>query len=244
MADPRILMAIPAYNCEKQIRRVLSGLARIRPELAFVDKVIVFDNQSSDSTLAEAEAQIQIDQTERWIEARKNPRNVGLGGTHKIAFAEALAQNFSHLIIFHGDDQGEAQDLPRLIRNLQLDYDAVLGSRFMSGSKRPGYSWLRIGGNRLLNLAYSLLTFKKIEDLGSGLNGFRVSTLRSLPFQNFSNDFTFNMDLLLALVGVKARLCFIPITWKELDQVSNARTFRVGWQSLKTLFAWRFHARN
>ena len=30
-----------------------------------------------------------------------------------------------------------------------------------------------------------------------------------------------------------------PISWSETDQVSNAKTFKVGWIALKTLLRWR-----
>ncbi len=102
---------------------------------------------------------------------------------------------------------------------------------------------LRIFGNRVLNFACSLLTMKRIEDLGSGLNGFRVASLKPEFYQGFSNHFTFNMDLLLHLVERNARLCFVPITWREVDQISNARSFSVGWQALRSLLLWRFRLR-
>ena len=45
---PRILLFIPAYNCEKQIVRVLDSLdGRI---MSYVDEVIVVNNRSTDGT--------------------------------------------------------------------------------------------------------------------------------------------------------------------------------------------------
>ena len=239
MENLRILLAVPTYNCEKQIRRVLFSLVQVKTHLPEIARVMVFDNQSTDATVTQAEAQVSLDQSAAWISIRRNRFNVGLGGTHKLAFEWARAEKASHLIVIHGDDQGEATEIPKIVDGLLQGFDAVLGSRFMTGSQRPGYSPLRIFGNRLLNAVYSLFTQTKIEDLGSGLNGFRVATLDPQVYKNFSNHFTFNMDLLLNLVESRARISFVPITWKEEDQISNAKTFLVGWQALKTLFYWR-----
>lgn len=233
------LIAIPAYRCEIQIRRVIHGLARIQSELSEVKSVVIFDNQSTDATFEEAEKQIQEDQLQAWVSIRKNKTNLGLGGTQKAAFDFARKEKYSHVIIFHGDDQGEVSDIPRVISELKLGSDAVLGSRFMKGAKRPGYSSLRVFGNRVLNGLYSILTWRHIEDLGSGLNGFKISSLEPKFYKNFSNQFVFNMDLLLYLVQSRSKFKFIPITWRELDQVSNARTLTVGWQAFKVLIYWR-----
>ena len=48
MQTDRILLFIPAYNCEKQIVRVLDQL---NPAImAFISKVIVVNNRSTDNT--------------------------------------------------------------------------------------------------------------------------------------------------------------------------------------------------
>jgi len=50
----RVLLFVPAYNCEGQLPRVL---AQLTPELQrLFDEVVVVDNRSTDKTLAAAEA--------------------------------------------------------------------------------------------------------------------------------------------------------------------------------------------
>ncbi|HRO66481.1 MAG TPA: glycosyltransferase family 2 protein, partial [Pseudobdellovibrionaceae bacterium] len=227
--NKRVLIAIPAYRCEKQIRRVLSGLVRLRSSLPSVERVIVLDNQSPDGTAAAASDQVSRENASDWIEVQVNPVNRGLGGSQKRAFRLASERGFSHVIVLHGDDQADPTDIPDLLDALGEGRDAVLGSRFMKGSRREGYSLLRTFGNRGLNGVYSLLSGSRVSDLGSGLNGFRVEALRDLPFETFADQFTFNMDLLLSLIEHGKKILFIPIRWREQDQASNARTFAVGW---------------
>jgi len=47
--------------------------------------------------------------------------------------------------------------------------------------------------------------------------------------------------LLLDYFKKKTIIRFVPITWKEEDQVSNARNFSVGKNALIKLFKWRLN---
>ena len=80
---------------------------------------------------------------------------------------------------------------------------------------------------------------RKTYDLGSGLNIFKLSALESNEIINFGDDLGFNFDLLLYLYRKKASIKFIPITWKEEDQVSNARNFKVAKMAVVRLMKWR-----
>lgn len=230
------ILAIFSYNCEKQIGRVLSEIdANL---LGRFEKVIIIDNQSLDGTYKVAEQEISRINSPKYI-LHKNPSNIGLGGSHKVAFKKAREFGAEYLAILHGDHQARASELHTLMDEAQKNSDAaaILGSRFMSKSKRQGYSLLRTIGNMGLNFIYTLLTGRSTKDLGSGINVFKV--LPESRLASCSNGFTFNMDLLLGYYTAKEKVIFVPISWFEEDQVSNAKTFKVGWTALKTVLKWR-----
>ena len=102
---------------------------------------------------------------------------------------------------------------------------------------------MRTVGNRALNFVYSLLSFCKVEDLGSGLNLFKVEAFEREKVLGYANGFTFNMDLLLGMIFNDRKFRYCPITWTEWDQVSNARNFKVGWAALKILLQWKMRIR-
>lgn len=234
----RVLLAIPAYNCAAQIGRVLDAVARSAIE--YVDHVAVIDNRSTDGTADVAAAAISTwdDRFEVW----RNAENYGLGGTHKVAFAHALDHGYDHVAILHGDDQAEAAELPRLIARAAADpaAAAVLGSRFSRGSRRIGYSRLRTVGNLGINTLYSAVALRRTVDLGSGLNLFSMPFLSDRAFLDFDDRITFNIDLLLHYYARRAKLLHEPITWREADQVSNARNLQVGSTAVRKLVRWRF----
>ena len=235
----KILVAIPCYNCEKQLPRVLKKIQASLSSL--VAEVLIVDNQSKDGTLKAAQQFLDENKTALKTTLLRNDRNYGLGGSHKVAFNYALQNGFDYVGIIHGDDQAEPQEFCDLAKAAEKDpsLDAVLGSRFMLSSTLKGYSKVRILGNLALNCLYSLASMDAVKDLGSGINLFKTAPLKDGLYLGFSDQFTFNMDLLLYYQHFRKKILFYPITWKEEDQVSNARNFSVGVQALKTLKSWK-----
>jgi glycosyltransferase involved in cell wall biosynthesis len=231
-----ILLAIPCFNCLKQISNLIDELEN--KILKNISQILILDNCSSDGTLDTILEKIKNRKDLNKFIIAQNYSNYGLGGSHKSIFNYSIKENFSHTIILHGDKQAKTSELLKfidIIENLDSDLDAILGSRFMLGSKLIGYSKLRTFGNICLNLIYSFYLFNFISDLGSGLNLYNNKMLKKINYLKFDDQFTFNMDLLLSMIK-NFKTKYIPITWIEEDQVSNAKTFQVGWLTLKKLF--------
>lgn len=221
----KILVFIPAYRCESQITRVIDQFdERVQ---AWVDTVMIVDNQSPDCTLKEAivrgKSVLRHCNFIAWI----NDDNYGLGGSHKAAFRYAVEQGFDHLVVLHGDDQADIRDLiPLLEEGAHLGADCLLGARFMRGSQLKGYSWFRTFGNRVYNTLFSAVALRPIYDLGSGLNLYRLAGYRDFYYKSFPDDLTFNYVMLMASYHREQIVRFFPITWREEDQISNVKLFR------------------
>lgn len=238
-STPRILVFIPAYRCEAQIKRVIDQFdERVQ---RWVDTVMVVDNRSPDNTLSEAIERGKARFTQCHFIAWVNDSNYGLGGSHKAAFRYAVEQGFDYLVVLHGDDQADIRDLiPELERGAHLDVDCLLGARFMSGSRLKGYSWVRTFGNHVYNKLFSLAALRYIHDLGSGLNLYRLSAFRDFYYKPFPDDLTFNYVMLLASYHAGQRVSFFPISWREEDQLSNVKLFRQAFKVLGLLVGFFF----
>ena len=109
----RFLLFIPAYNCEKQVPRVLDQL--LDPKVSgFVSETIVVNNRSTDGTEAAVLAWMAAHPNTP-VRLLRNNENYGLGGSHKVAFQYAVRHGYDYLVVLHGDDQGDARDLYPLI---------------------------------------------------------------------------------------------------------------------------------
>ncbi|MEM9045662.1 MAG: glycosyltransferase family 2 protein [Pseudomonadota bacterium] len=230
-----ILVFIPMFNCAPQIPRVLKQLHR--PEVAaLVEGVVCIDNRSDDGT-AEAAKEALSHLPIRSRVLLRNDQNYGLGGSHKTAIAFARREGYDHLIVLHGDDQGSIVDmLEPLNQGLHKEVDFLMGARFMPGSRLEGYSLIRTVANHVFNIIFSIISGKRLYDLGSGLNLFRISAFDDGFHQRFADNLTFNYYLILAVASRGHSLRFFPLTWREEDQVSNAKLGKMGFQILGLLW--------
>ncbi len=239
MSAERILVFIPAYNCSKQISRVIDQFQGVEQHFS---EILVVDNRSPDDTVESAQRAAQRAQLP--VTIVRNNDNLGLGGSHKVAFGYAVANGFDYCVVLHGDDQGNIGDLiPHLESGSHRQVDCLLGARFAPGAKLQGYSAFRTFGNHVFNLLFSLSARKRLYDLGSGLNLYRVRKLATARYQGFANNLTFNYFMILASVHWRWNIAFFPITWREDDQVSNVKLGRQSLQVLGILARYVFDRR-
>jgi len=232
-----LLIGIPMYNCRNQIKRVIEDLRSLRLDQPF--EIWLVDNQSSDGTLSTSIELLQRSEI-RNVRVFQNSYNVNLGGTQKLIFRAAATRGFTHVVIFHGDDQPSVGDISRVVEHsIKRGGMTTLGTRFSRNSNRLGYQRARVIGNYILNVLYSCLFFRRLSDLGSGLNVFRVADLEMIPVETFSNSLTFNYELLLGLLSRRVQFDYVPISWKEHDQISNARNIQIFFTAVNIALSWR-----
>ncbi len=233
----RILLFIPMYNCERQIVRVLRQLT---PDVCrYLSEVIIVNNRSTDNSERAVLDYLNENEVPIQVKLLRNRQNYGLGGSHKVAFHYAIEHGVDYVIVLHGDDQGRVADFVPLLENRAYErYDCCLGARFMKGSRLQGYSKVRIWGNYGFNLLFSAVVHKWVYDLGSGLNLYKVETLRSGYFMKYPDTLYFNDCMILASCYYEQKMLFYPISWREEDQVSNNRIMKFACSLLKML--WKY----
>lgn len=227
----KIMVFIPMYNCENQIERVL-GKFDERAQKLFKE-IVVIDNISPDDSILNAKKGLKnLSHVKTTL--LKNHENYSLGGSIKVAFNYAIEHKYDYVITLHGDDQGNIQDiLSYLEGGLYSEHDIVVGARFHKDSILKGYSLIRTVGNHVVNFICSVITRKKIDDMVAGLNIFKTSFLSNDFYKFYPNNLTFDAHVLLYALSKKKSVEYIPISWREEDQVSNAKVVRQGITLLK-----------
>lgn len=232
----KMLLFIPAYNCEKQISRVLNQLDS--NVLAYFGEVLVVNNRSTDHT-EEAVLKFMDEHPDKPVRLMRNTENYGLGGSQKMAFHYAVRHGYDYVCMLHGDDQGNIRDfLPMLAKSIYAKHDCVLGARFMRGSKLEGYSKFRTFGNIVYDFIFAFVTKQRIFDLGSGLNMYKTSMLKDGFFDKFPDNLMFNYMMILASHYYKHDIIFYPVSWREEDQVSNVKMVSQAFNVLKMAFSY------
>jgi glycosyltransferase involved in cell wall biosynthesis len=175
---PKILIIVPAYNEEKNIRNVILSLKAADPNY----ECLVINDGSKDNTQAEAESTglatvIQL------------PSNLGIGGAVQTGFKYAFYGDFDYAVQFDGDGQHLASEIPKLLAPLQSgEEDVCIGSRFVEKTQGFQSTFMRRIGIRVFEIMNHLLIRKKITDSTSGFRAYNKSAIQFLA-ANYPTDY-------------------------------------------------------
>lgn len=190
-----VVAVIPAYQCAATIGAVARGVRQ------HVERVVVVDDGSADSTAAEAEA--------GGAEVSRLPENRGKGAALLHGIAVALAGDPEAVLLLDGDGQHDPADVPAFLAAWDRgDADLVIGSRMAEGESesipRARY-WTNRIGSRIL----SWMTGWDIEDSQSGYRLLAADLLRRLPMA--ARGYAVESEMLIKAANRRARLAQVPI---------------------------------
>jgi len=167
-SQPRILVAIPAYNEERYIGSVILKAQQ------YADEVIVLDDGSIDGTSEIARL--------AGATVMRHEENKGYGAAIQSLLAEAKKKNPDILVLLDADSQHNPEDIPLLIEPILEGFDLVVGSREQQRVKIPAYRRI---GQRVLSYLSGILSRKKLSDSESGFRVFSKKAITVLePREN------------------------------------------------------------
>lgn len=196
-ADPMIIAAIPAYNEEDTIAKVVVKAYK------YVDKVVVVDDGSIDMTadIAERLGALVI----------RHPRNIGYGAALASCFKEAKRLGADILITLDADGQHDPDDIPKLLNPLlEGSADIVIGSRFIGEVQEiPKY---RRAGIKIITKLTEDAARLGIKDAQSGFRAYNRKAIEKLsPTERGMGA---SIELLVMASENDLRITEIPISIK------------------------------
>lgn len=191
-----IIACIPAYNEALTIGEV------VKETLEYVDKVIVCDDGSLDDTEVVARM--------AGADVIRNIVNLGKGGALKVTFRKALDYEPRYVIVLDGDQQHDPRDIPVFIEALDTgEYDAVIGSRYMSESQTNAPIYRRVGLS-ILQFVNSASNHNNIVDTQSGFRAFNKDAIELL-MDGRELGYNVEMEQIKLLIEKGARIGEVPI---------------------------------
>ncbi len=153
----KIIAAMPAFNEEKYIAKMIIGCKK------YVDKVIVVDDGSKDATVEIAEAMGAI--------VIKHPENSGYGAALRTIFKTAQEMKVDAMVIIDSDGQHNPNEIPKLLAPLNDGADLVVGSRFLNnnGKNIPRYRKI---GMKVLDTVTNIAGGVNVSDSQSGFRAY------------------------------------------------------------------------
>lgn len=207
----KIAAVLPAYNAAKTLSQTYHEIDR-----SVVDIVILVDDASKDDTVAVAR-ELGI------VYIVCHEKNKGYGGNQKSCYRKALELGADIVIMLHPDYQyTPALIAPMVSLIANSVYPVVLGSRILGrGARKGGMPLYKYIANRLLTMSQNLLMKQKLSEYHTGYRAFDKAVLESVPFENNSDDFVFDNELLAQLFYKGFEVAEITCPTKYFKEASS-----------------------
>jgi len=224
----KVTAVLPAFNAAKTLRKTYDAIPK-----NVVHEVILVDDASADDTVERAR---EIS----GLIVVVHEENKGYGGNQKTCYREALRRGADLVIMIHPDFQYDPGYVPDIVRPLhEGKADMVMGSRFLHADPRTGgMPWWRYWGNRFLTTVQNSVLGSRLSEGHSGYRAYRRELLEQVPFDQFSNDFVFDAQMLKHVARRRLRVTEVPIPTSytsESSSISFRASVRYGFAVLRTL---------
>ncbi|MFA6310830.1 MAG: bifunctional glycosyltransferase/class I SAM-dependent methyltransferase [Sterolibacterium sp.] len=223
----RIGVLIVSYNAVTTIGKVLK---RIPADVwDNVEEVVILDDASRDHTYELALGLKMLSGLEK-LTVIKNDSNLGYGGNQKLGYKYFIEKGFDIVVLLHGDGQYAPEILYHLYAPLVAgEAEAVFGSRMMSaygGPIRGGMPVYKYLGNKILTYFENNALGMDLTEFHSGYRAYSLSALRKIDFDDMTDVFHFDTQIIIKLHHQGFRITEVPIPTYYGDEICHVNGLR------------------
>jgi hypothetical protein len=219
----RKAIIIPHYNTPNQFSKLLD---KIPPE--YHSDILVIDDGSKKPPL-------------RWSgHLIRHEYRKGYGATQKTGYNWAILNDYDQVLLVHGDNQ---YSFRHILEASVSDLHISIGSRLMKDDNQMPV-WRRKGNQLLTGLANTLFN-QSHSDLHTGARIFSVPFLASVPYENFSDNFLFDQQMIAYCLGAGVNIeeFSIPSNYEQgVSSISFRNSVHYGLGCLWTLLDAKYRA--
>lgn len=198
---PRVIVAIPAYNEEATIHKVIG---RVRESMPDFDLLVVNDG-SRDATGQILENLGVVTVTHLC--------NLGYGRAIQTAIKYALNCDYDMLITLDADGQHHPEQVQALFgESINVGWDVLIGSRYIMTRNYSESPLGRRVGMQLFSVLVKFVAGQRIYDTSSGLKVIKRSVFEPLAYWHFVD---FHAEAIVYLMRLGYRVGEYPITAAE-----------------------------
>jgi SAM-dependent methyltransferase len=238
VGEPRIGILVVAYNAVDTLASVLDRIpVEFRSKVA---EVVVSDDASQDSTYLVGLGYRQT--SDLPITVIRQESNLGYGGNQKAGYRYAIDHGLDIVVLLHGDGQYAPESLPQILAPLERgDADAVFGSRMMvkGAARRGGMPLYKFVGNRILSRMENAALGSDLSEFHSGYRAYSTAALREIPFEQNSDGFNFDTQIIIQLHDAGKRIVEVPIPTYYGDEISRVNGLQYAWDVTRDVIGYR-----
>lgn len=225
----KIVVIIPAFNEENAVGNVLNDLPK-----AILQEIIVVNNNSKDTTRAQAE--------KAGVTVIDEPRQgYGYACLKGMEYVATKKLNPDIIVFLDADYSDYPEQLTLLVAPIINDgYDMVIGSRAMGGRVKGSMTMPQIFGNWLATRMIRILYKVQYTDLGA-FRAIRWDALQKMQMKDKTYGWTVEMQLKAA--KMKMKVTEVPVKYRVrigFSKISGTvkGTVLAGYKIITTIFKY------
>jgi glycosyltransferase involved in cell wall biosynthesis len=229
-----VAVVVPAHDEETLVGATIEGIP------AFVDRIYVVDDASTDATAAAARAA-----GDGRLEVIAHARNEGVGGAIVTGYRRAVADGVDVACVMAADNQMDPADLEKIVRPVARgEVEYAKANRLVSGEAWRTIPRTRYLGNAVLSFLTKIASgYWHVADSQAGYTAISREALRRLDLGRLYPRYGFPNDMLVHLNVQNARVRDVPSRpvygVGERSGIRYRRVVpRISWLLIKGFF-WR-----
>ena len=195
---------IPAKNEAENLQDIFNYFSK---KLVNIDyEIIVINDFSSDETLTKAQYLFQSDNKFKIFDNKKE----GLGGAINLGIEKSSGDKVAIMMADLSDHIEDLIEYNNIMDKKKVD--AVLGSRFIQGSKVKDYPLRKLILNRIFNFLVRIIFWNNFHDYTHAFKIYKRDALLNIrPL--VSESFNIFLEIPLKVISRKYNYEIIPISW-------------------------------
>lgn len=239
---PKFSVFLISYNASKFIKRTVE---RIPLELKnCIEELFVFDDASPDNTFEVAKDELKDSEWKEKLFIYKNPKNLGYGGNQKVGYRYAIEKGHDYVIMLHADGQYAPEYIPDLMLTaIKGMHQAVFGSRMINKAwaLKGGMPFYKFVGNQVLTKFENLMLGTKLHEFHSGYRMYSTKLLKAIPFEENTNEFHFDTQIIVQCRALGETIKEIPIQTYYGEEECNVDGMKYAKDVVLTVCDYRLH---
>ena len=184
----KVVIIIPTYNEADNIAKIIDLINNLDKKL----DILIVDDNSPDGTGDIVE---DIKSLKSNIFLINQDKKNGLGTAYKVGFRWAIDNMYDKVVQIDADLSHDPRAIPELL-NECIDYDLVIGSRYIRGINVVNWPMSRLLLSYFANKYVRFLTRMPVNDATSGFKCIKTEVLKEIDIENvLSQGYSFQIEV-------------------------------------------------
>ncbi|MFW5960693.1 MAG: glycosyltransferase family 2 protein [Chitinivibrionales bacterium] len=230
-----VSLFIPAYNAGGMLQRVIERI----PDsvMGCLLGIHIVDDGSLDDTKERA---YEIQRSNPIVRYTGFEKNSGYGAAVKRGLELCRKDGSDVSVCLHSDGQYPPEYIPEIAEfMLSRGYDIIQGSRIAYGSVlKKGMPVYKYVSGRVLSLLENMVFRNRMTDRHSGYMFYSRRALNLIDFENLSDSFDFDMEVLASSYSSGLSVSEYPVPARYSDEISYLNPVLYGFRVLRVLLKY------